>query len=67
MFHTCIHDYKPFLPPTHSQVKANQRDTEWDTYTCVLGFPVMGIWPPGSDGTDVSLMSLSASQINEYK
>ena len=23
----------------------------WDTFTCTLGWPVQGIWPPGSDGT----------------
>lgn len=30
---------------TGRQVKANQRDASWATYTCTLGFPVMGIWP----------------------
>lgn len=29
-------------------------DTAWHTWTCILGFPVMGIWPPASDGTDVN-------------
>lgn len=32
----------------------SQMDTGWATWTRVLGFPVMGIWPPGSDGTDVN-------------
>lgn len=27
------------------QVKANQRDQRWASHTCILGFPVMGIWP----------------------
>jgi microtubule-associated protein-like 6 len=44
------------------QVKANQRDTSWETYTCTLGFPVMGIWPSGSDGTDVNSLDRSRSQ-----
>ncbi|XP_066918550.1 77 kDa echinoderm microtubule-associated protein-like isoform X2 [Clytia hemisphaerica] len=30
------------------------RDTEWSTYTCPFGFPVMGIWPEGADGTDIN-------------
>lgn len=30
------------------------RDTLWDTYTCVLGWHVKGIWPKGSDGTDIN-------------
>ena len=32
----------------------NARDAEWDTFTCVLGFDVMGVWPHGTDGTDVN-------------
>lgn len=41
-------------PLTGKKVAENQRDTQWDTWTAVLGFPVMGIWPDGSDGTDVN-------------
>mmetsp|Transcript_7472 Transcript_7472/g.24809 ORF Transcript_7472/g.24809 Transcript_7472/m.24809 type:complete len:915 (+) Transcript_7472:548-3292(+) len=41
------------------QVKQNQRDTDWDTYTCILGFPVMGIWPDGADGTDINAVDRS--------
>ncbi|KAK3262979.1 hypothetical protein CYMTET_28194, partial [Cymbomonas tetramitiformis] len=44
-----------------SQVKQNQRDTDWATWTCILGFPVMGIWPEGSDGTDVNSIDRSPS------
>ena len=36
-----------------------EADTEWDEWTCVLGFPVMGIWPNGSDGTDVNSVHAS--------
>lgn len=39
---------------TGKQIAKNQRDTTWATWTCTLGFPVMGIWPDGSDGTDVN-------------
>jgi len=41
------------------RVTASQRDTEWDTWTCVLGFPVMGIWPDGTDGTDINSVARS--------
>ena len=34
-------------------------DVKWKTQTCVLGFGVMGIWPPGSDGTDVNALDVS--------
>ena len=41
-------------PTTGRQVLKNQRDTAWDTWTCALGFPVMGVWADGSDGTDIN-------------
>lgn len=36
-----------------------EADTVWYTSTCVLGFNVMGIWPPESDGTDVNCVDTS--------
>lgn len=39
--------------------RACQRDEKWATWTNVLGFPVMGIWPPGADGTDVNAAARS--------
>jgi WD40 repeat protein len=35
------------------------RDMEWDQWTCVLGWPVMGIWDPGYDQTDVNAVCQS--------
>ncbi len=29
-------------------------DTVWKTHHCILGFHVMGIWPPYADGTDIN-------------
>lgn len=29
------------------------RDVQWTTWTCTLGWPVQGIWPKYSDGTDI--------------
>ena len=45
--------------PIASLNDAIERDTNWHTWTCVLGFPVMGIWPDYSDGTDVNAVSRS--------
>ena len=36
------------------QITDNQRDTVWSSWTCALGFPVMGVYPDYSDGTDVN-------------
>ena len=48
-------------PRTGKQITANQRNAEWHTWTCSLGFPVMGIWPEDSDGTDVNAVDRSRS------
>ncbi|XP_046859210.1 echinoderm microtubule-associated protein-like 2 [Xenia sp. Carnegie-2017] len=32
----------------------SMRDTEWDSWSCVLGLPVRGMWPEGADGTDIN-------------
>ena len=37
----------------------NSADIRWKTQHCVLGFPVMGIWPPYSDGTDINAVDAS--------
>jgi WD40 repeat protein len=36
-----------------------ESDTDWASFTCTLGFPVMGIFPDASDGTDVNSLCLS--------
>jgi microtubule-associated protein-like 6 len=39
--------------------KSLESDVDWHTYTCTLGFPVMGIWPKYSDGTDINSLDVS--------
>jgi hypothetical protein len=35
---------------TGKQKSESQQNTKWASWTRVLGFPVMGVWAPGSDG-----------------
>ncbi|GIL71078.1 hypothetical protein Vretifemale_1483 [Volvox reticuliferus] len=44
---------------TGKQIPIPSRDVQFATYTLRLGFPVMGIWPDGSDGTDVNAVARS--------
>ena len=37
-------------------------DCQWHSWTCSLGFPVMGVWPPYSDGTDVNMVDRSKNR-----
>ncbi|GMF47257.1 unnamed protein product [Phytophthora fragariaefolia] len=41
----------------HITSASSTRDTSWHSWTCVLGWPVQGIWPPCSDGTDVNAVA----------
>ena len=43
---------------TGKKVTSNQRDCMWSSWTCSLGFPVLGIWPDFSDGV-VSKINLN--------
>ncbi|KAK5876199.1 hypothetical protein CesoFtcFv8_027194 [Champsocephalus esox] len=38
------------------------KDRQWASYTCVLGFHVMGVWLEGSDGTDINALCRSHSE-----
>ena len=37
-------------------------DTKWDSWSCVMGWPVMGIWSDYSDGTDINALARSNSE-----
>eukprot|EP00873_Tetraselmis_striata_P042208 jgi/Tetstr1/462472/TSEL_007468.t1 len=43
-----------FSSRTCKQVKENQRDTVWASWSTVQGFSVMGIWKNTSDTTDIN-------------
>lgn len=53
--------YEIFWADAESYTRVNassSKDIEWYTWTCVLGFPVIGIWP-GVDYTDVNTVCRS--------
>jgi len=33
---------------------SSRRDEVWHTWTLPIGWPVMGTWPPGVDGSDIN-------------
>ena len=35
---------------------------QWDSWSCVMGWPVMGIWSDYSDGTDINALARSNSE-----
>uniref|UniRef100_A0A4W6FEC8 EMAP like 1 n=1 Tax=Lates calcarifer TaxID=8187 RepID=A0A4W6FEC8_LATCA len=50
-----------WIPSVCKQVVSVEttRDIEWASYTCTLGFQVFGLWPDGSDGTDINAVCRS--------
>eukprot|EP00943_MAST-04B_sp_MAST-4B-sp1_P004168 g4168.t1 len=50
----------PSGTPLRSTLDKVEADTDWYSWTCVLGFSVMGIWPEYSDGTDVNSVHKTA-------
>uniref|UniRef100_A0A8C7GYB9 EMAP like 1 n=1 Tax=Oncorhynchus kisutch TaxID=8019 RepID=A0A8C7GYB9_ONCKI len=50
-----------WIPSVCKQVVSVEtiRDIPWATSNCTLGFQVFGLWPDGSDGTDINAVSRS--------
>ncbi|XP_041430311.1 echinoderm microtubule-associated protein-like 1 isoform X4 [Xenopus laevis] len=53
-----------WIPSACKQVVSVEttRDLEWATHTCTLGFQVFGVWPEGSDGTDLNAICRSTDK-----
>ncbi|XP_034714672.1 echinoderm microtubule-associated protein-like 1 isoform X11 [Etheostoma cragini] len=53
-----------WIPSVCKQVVSVEttRDVEWATHTCTLGFQVFGLWPDGSDGTDINAVCRSSDK-----
>ncbi|KAM6973684.1 echinoderm microtubule-associated protein-like 1 isoform 8-T8 [Aplochiton taeniatus] len=50
-----------WIPSVCKQVVSMEttRDISWSTCTCTLAFQVFGLWPDGSDGTDINAVCRS--------
>jgi echinoderm microtubule-associated protein-like 6 len=46
------------LSKYHGQM-TEQRDEQWASWTCTLGWPVQGIWQEGVDGSDINAVHRS--------
>jgi microtubule-associated protein-like 6 len=46
----------------HITSASSTKDAQWHSWTCVLGWPVQGIWPSCSDGTDVNAVARSSRE-----
>eukprot|EP00918_Siedleckia_nematoides_P052430 GHVU01114563.1.p1 GENE.GHVU01114563.1~~GHVU01114563.1.p1 ORF type:complete len:208 (+),score=29.15 GHVU01114563.1:487-1110(+) len=55
-------DVKAGTPHLLGGAQSNNADIRWKTNHCVLGFNVMGIWPPYSDGTDVNAIDVATER-----
>lgn len=42
--------------------RTKYRDETWATWTCSVGWPVQGIWPPGAGGDDINYVCRSNSK-----
>ncbi|XP_076833615.1 echinoderm microtubule-associated protein-like 1 isoform X4 [Brachyhypopomus gauderio] len=53
-----------WIPSACKQVVSVEttRDIPWFTFTCPLGFHVFGLWPDGSDGTDINAVCRSSEK-----
>lgn len=51
-----------YLPTGASQL----RNVDWETWSCVLGWPVQGIFEKGSDGRDIGINMVDRSHEKFY-
>ena len=47
--------------PGQERSSQKMKDVVWHTHSCLFGWPVRGIWPEESDGTDVNACARSQS------
>jgi len=47
------------LRPRQEKSSSRMKDEPWATHSCLFGWPVRGIWPEDSDGTDINAIARS--------
>lgn len=47
------------LRPAQEKTSSSMKDVRFHTFSCIFGWPVRGIWPEDSDGTDVNACARS--------
>ena len=45
--------------PKQEKMGSKMKDEDWDSFSCIFGWPMRGIWPEDSDGTDVNACARS--------
>jgi hypothetical protein len=53
----------------HEQItrSSDLRDVDWKTWTCILGWPVQGIWQKEAKGTDVNAADRHVHGHSDYR
>ena len=54
-------DGRPRFHPRQMRKSSAMKDVVWHTHSCLFGWPMRGIWPTDSDGTDVNAVARSHS------
>ena len=49
----------PRFRPHQEKNSSSMKDVAWATNSCIFGWPVRGVWPEDSDGTDVNACARS--------
>jgi len=55
-------DYEILYWSVESGKKVNESsvvDSDWNNWSCILGWPVVGVYREGSDGTDINSVAIS--------
>ena len=47
--------------PHQEKTGSSMKDEDWQSFACIFGWPMRGIWPEDSDGTDVNACARSNS------